>query len=133
MAVKRISMMLMVLLIAILTGCREAATPTPENDASIVIEAAVEPENPSVGESMLVISIRDAAGDPISDATLNIRGDMSHAGMLPVLAQADAGEEGVYRVPFEWTMSGDWFVEVTATLSTGETVSQRFDFSVRSQ
>ena len=31
---------------------------------------------------------------------------------------------------FEWTMGGDWFVEVTATLANGETATERFEYTV---
>ncbi len=55
---------------------------------------------------------------------------MSHAGMKPVLANISEGESGVYAVPFEWTMGGDWFVAVTATLPDGRVATKRFDLSV---
>ena len=58
------------------------------------------------------------------------RGDMSHAGMAPVIASSEDDADGVYRIPFEWTMAGDWFVDVTVTLADGREVVQRFDLSV---
>lgn len=121
---------LLLVLLAVLAGCRGAASPAPQDEADLLVEIVSEPENPLVGAATLVITVRDAAGDPISDAQLNIRGDMTHAGMVPVLAEAERGENGVYRVPFEWTMSGDWIVEVTVTLPDGATVRRNFDFSV---
>lgn len=127
----RIGMVVLVLL-SVLAGCRAAATPAPQDEVELTVEIASEPENPQVGSATLLITVQDASGNPVSDATLAIRGDMSHAGMQPVLAEASDGENGVYRVPFEWTMSGDWIVEVTVTLASGETVRREFEFSVAS-
>jgi hypothetical protein len=84
----------------------------------------------TVGETTLQITLRDADGAPIDNAQLDIRGDMNEAGMLPVLRDASESINGVYRVPFEWTMTGDWFVIVTATLPDGITVEQQFDLTV---
>ncbi|MEM6528334.1 MAG: FixH family protein, partial [Chloroflexota bacterium] len=75
-------------------------------------------------------TLRDSNGDPINDAQVNLRGDMNHAGMQPVLRDSSVGREGDYTVPFEWTMGGDWFVVVTAELPDGLTVEEEFDFTV---
>ncbi len=55
---------------------------------------------------------------------------MTHAGMQPVLADAGSGADGVYPADFEWTMSGDWVVTVTAALPDGRTALRRFDLTV---
>jgi hypothetical protein len=87
-----------------------------------------------VGQSRLVIQVTDLAGQPVDDASLSIKGDMTHAGMVPVLAEIQGGdEEGYYRVPFEWTMAGDWVVTVEATLDDGSHAKERFNFSVLSE
>ena len=70
-----------------------------------------------------MITLTDNDGNPVNDATLSIEGNMNHAGMVPVLRDADDGAEGVYEVPFEWTMGGDWFVVVNVTLPNGDTAS----------
>lgn len=100
--------------------------------AEITVQFAYEPDPAQVGESVLLISLRDPNDAPINNATVNVRGDMNHAGMQPVLAQLSAGQGGVYRIPFEWTMAGDWFVVVDVTLADGSTLSQRFDLRVES-
>ena len=41
-----------------------------------------------------------------------------------------AGQNGLYSVPFEWTMGGDWVVQVTAKLKDGGTATQQFKFTV---
>ena len=128
---KRIFLLvLLITLCLIAAGCRRSGTTADEQNIEMTME--VEPESPSVGDAELVITITDSEGSPVSGATLDIRGDMSHAGMAPVLAEGISGENGVYRVPFEWTMAGDWIVTVTATLPDGQLVEESFELAVSS-
>jgi len=122
---------LMVLLAVLIAGCRAQAV-TPTANASLMIDMQVEPDPAAVGEAVLSVTVTDAAGQPVTDAAISARGDMSHAGMAPVLAAATENDGGVYRIPFTWTMGGDWFVEITVTRPDGSTVSQRFDLTVQS-
>ncbi len=115
-------------LLWLMAACRQ---PAAESSDNINIAVSVADEALAVGEATLIITLTDANGAPINDASLEVRGDMNHAGMQPVLRSAQDGEAGIYRVPFEWTMGGDWFVEVTATRSNGESATARFDFSIR--
>jgi hypothetical protein len=114
------------------SGCtRESRNASASN---IRISLTAIPYPPAVGDSQLVIQIADLAGQPVRDASLSIKGDMTHAGMVPVLAEVKGGDEaGVYHVPFEWNMAGDWVVTVEATLSNGTSAKERFDFSVLSE
>jgi hypothetical protein len=69
-----------------------------------------------------MIKIDDSANEQIANFPIDVRGDMSHAGMTPVLVTAAKGEAGIYAVPFEWTMAGDWFITITGTLPDGRTL-----------
>ena len=98
---------------------------------SMAIDITLEAASTEVGRTKLTVTVQDGEGNPINDAALEIKGDMSHAGMTPVLADTTSGAEGVYTVPFEWTMGGDWFVTVQATLNDGTVISKRFsDFTI---
>lgn len=109
-------------------GCvRHSRAPGAEN---VKMALEVEPAPPVRGSATLLITLQDADGNPLEDARLNVKGDMSHAGMESVLAEGEGGPGGVYQVPFEWTMGGDWIVTVEAILGDGTTVSRRFDLSV---
>jgi hypothetical protein len=66
-------------------------------------------------------------GVPVSGATLEIEGNMTHAGMEPVFATATEVAPGDYRVPLEWTMGGDWFLTVHGTLPDGTEFEQQID------
>jgi hypothetical protein len=110
-------------------GCRQATDPVSSD--AVQIDVAFEPEELRIGESTLLITITDAAGNPIPDATINVRGDMSHPGMQPVIRDVEGGDEnGVYTVPFEWTMAGDWIVEVNVTLDDGTEAGERFEYTL---
>lgn len=116
------------LLLLLVAGCRQQ---TPEaSTTNLNIDLRVEPENPVIGAAVLVITVTDADGSPVENAQVSARGDMNHAGMVPVLAEAESSEAGEYSIPFEWTMAGDWFVEVTVELPDGETVSETFELLV---
>lgn len=117
----------LLLLILLVGGCRQSRQAAT---ADLQIDVAPVPFPAVVGPSRLVVRVRDAAGAPVDDATLAIKGDMTHAGMEPVLANAAGGSNGTYEMPFEWTMAGDWVVTVRAALPDGRTAEQRFDFAV---
>ena len=86
-----------------------------------------------VGDTILELRALDQAGNPLAESgTLRLRGDMDHAGMIPVLAEAAAPLAGVYNVPFEWTMGGSWRVEASLSLSDDEVVRQEFHFDIAS-
>ena len=101
---------------------------TDDNDIRIIVAV----DSTSVGQTTLLITVTDKEGTPINDATVAVKGDMSHAGMVPVLAEATNGENGVYEMPFEWTMGGDWIVTVEVTLPDGRSANQQFDYSIDS-
>lgn len=125
-----LSISLLALLLG-LAGCQRASRQSEADQAPDVrVTLAVEPDPPAAGTARFTITLADAAGQPIEGATVKLRGDMTHAGMQPVLADAGSGAAGAYPVDFEWTMSGDWVVTVTAALPDGRTALRRFDMTV---
>jgi len=55
---------------------------------------------------------------------------MSHAGMVPVFADAPEVFPGRYRANMELTMAGDWVVLVKITFPGGEKVDRQFPITV---
>ncbi|NDJ59868.1 MAG: FixH family protein [Chloroflexi bacterium] len=125
----------MLLLVVILAGCRESAQQTATTaDSGVQMRLEVAPDPASVGAAVLLVRLADAEDKPITDAVVAVRGDMNHAGMVPVDGAGEPTDvEGEYTVPFQWTMGGDWIVTVTATLADGTIVEQQFPFSVTAQ
>lgn len=52
---------------------------------------------------------------------------MSHAGMVPVFADARETEPGRYQSTMELSMAGDWFILVHVTLKDGRKIDRQFD------
>lgn len=126
----RMITILLVLMIAV-AGCREEATPTPEAQQSpYIMSLDVEPSPAAVGETMLIFTVREERSPLIGGAKVSVRGDMNHAGMEPVFGEVDEDIDGLYWVPFEWTMAGEWILTVTIDFADGSTAQETFDFSV---
>ncbi len=126
----KLNRILFFVLTFLLLGACNGRTSQQTDDLDLTIIAAV--ESTQVGDTILLITITDANGNPVNDATVTVKGDMSHAGMTPVLAEATAGQNGVYEMPFEWTMGGDWIVTVDVTLSDGRSTTQQFNYTISS-
>ena len=119
----------LLLLVMALAGCQrvsQQADQAPEVTMTLVAD----PAPPAVGPSSLTITLTDGQGRPIEGASLRIKGDMAHAGMVPVRAEAEGGSGGVYETDFQWTMGGDWVVTVLVTLPDGRITSRSFDLAV---
>lgn len=117
----------LLVLLLLSTACtRRSAAPGPPGNLQIRIES----ESHSVGLSRLTLLVTDESDEPVTGANVTVRGDMSHAGMVPVLAEAVETDPGLYRTELEWTMAGDWIVTVTVGRPGHEAVEQQFDLSV---
>lgn len=86
-------------------------------DPSLNLELGISPTPPGVGPARLILTLSDTAGQPISGASIRVEGNMSHAGMVPVIDTAEAVGPGSYAVPaFDFGMAGDWVLTIRATL-----------------
>jgi len=88
----------------------------------VTMEIALEAEAHVATVPVTVTITRD--GTPLAGATVTVTGDMTHAGMIPVVAAATELAPGRYRADaFAFDMVGDWFITAEARLPTGEHVS----------
>ena len=115
---------------SLLTGCRRSSN--LETAPDYQLELRVQPSMAAVGEAQLDLELTGPDGQPVEGAQLSIRGDMTHPGMTPVLADADEIGDGLYQADWEWTMAGDWIVTVTVELQDGLIFERAFDLSVSS-
>lgn len=96
------------------------------------LELTLDPKNPVVGPSRLTLVLADSNGEPLTNAEVKVEGNMNHAGMVPVFADAVETEPGRYAAEIEFTMGGDWFLLVEAVSSEGESMRWKKDvFGVR--
>ena len=121
----RRSTYLLTLLILLTTACRQQQLTAADIQLEMSVTGAL------VGETTLLVTVKDEDGKAIDNlGALSIRGDMDHAGMLPVFAEAAAAVNGVFTIPFEWTMGGGWIVEASLRLENGQLVRQTFEFEI---
>jgi len=113
-------------------GCSRRTTTTDQAPHLRLDIVELRPDPPAVGQATLLVRLSDQEGRPIEGATMSLRADMTHAGMAPVLEDAEEVGEGLYRVSFEWTMAGDWVITVSGTLEDGRTIRRELQVSVPS-
>jgi len=143
---------LSIVLILALTGCRQSVDGTPVSPttngvtittATLVpsyrVSLTTSPAALTVGESIIVFNITDPSGAPVPTQQVQLmraQGDMTHAGMVPVIEEARAGsfatdQAGRFDMPFNFNMAGDWNVSVTVTLTDGTLITGTLTTSVR--
>jgi hypothetical protein len=92
-----------------------------------------QPSEPGVGDGTLVVALRDPAGNPVTGAGLQVEGNMSHAGMKPSFGKVTGEDAGQYIVAIPWTMGGDWYVDIKATLADGRVIARRFPITIHAK
>jgi hypothetical protein len=107
----------------LMLGCRKPA----ETASGMTVACRVAPEPPRVGPATVTLTLTGTDGKPLTGATVRVEGNMSHAGMKPVFGDATEGEPGEYEAPLEFTMGGDWFLIVTATLPDGRRLERQVE------
>ena len=109
------------------------STPTAPTPASGLLMRLETDGDLAVGAVPVVVYILEN-GEGIDGATVEVTGDMTHAGMAPVTTQATETEPGLYRAEaFEFTMAGDWLLTAVATLPSGEQTSTELSVTVPGQ
>ena len=100
---------------------RHAAEP------KISIQEQITPQPVKAGPANLSITLDNEAAQPISHATIQVEGDMSHPGMSPVFSQATEIAPGKYQAQINFTMGGDWVVLLHIRLPDGRKVERQIN------
>jgi hypothetical protein len=103
------------------SGCRTAVEP----QSAVAIEYGISPQPVRVGPATLNVKLRDAAGNPVPGARVNLEADMSHPGMAPILGVAREGAPGRYQGSLELAMPGDWVMLIHVTLPDGRRLERQ--------
>jgi hypothetical protein len=103
------------LLLALAAACAEA--PSEAHGYELALE--LQPSPPTIGPATAVLVVTDHEGRAVEGARVSLEGNMNHAGMVPVFADAREVEPGRYEAGFEFTMGGDWFLLVDAETAEG--------------
>jgi hypothetical protein len=108
----------------LLAGCRKEAG--AQTDVLIAHEIA--PRPPVVGVPATVgLKVTDEAGRSLTGAKIKVEGNMSHAGMAPVFAEAGEVAPGRYQAHLEFNMSGDWVLLIDLTLPDGRKFQRQLE------
>ena len=106
-----------------LAGCRKGAEAPPD----VFIAHEIAPQPPVVGPATVTLKVADEAGRAVTGAKIKVEGNMSHAGMAPVFAEAGEVAPGRYQAHLEFTMSGDWVLLLDLTLSDGRRLQRQVE------
>jgi hypothetical protein len=118
----RVSTLLLAMML-ILVACRGGTS----GSGDVTVDLAVTPHPPCVGPATIVTNLQDQGGEPVAGAQVSLEGNMNHAGMVPVLGEATEVAPGRYETPLTFSMGGDWFIMIHATLSDGRTLDHKVD------
>lgn len=122
------------LLLLVLVSCR------PPADGAVSagslpdgVQGRIELAGPAVtGPAPATIYLlQDGSG--ITGAQVTLTGDMTHAGMVPVIADAGEVAPGEYiAADFEFNMGGDWMLMADVEMPDGTVFELNLPVSVRS-
>lgn len=115
----------LVLALTSAVGCQ--GDPAAGEQPEIGVEVQVQPEPPRVGPATVVVTLTDAGGGPVRGASVQVEGNMNHAGMKPEFGDGRESKPGRYEAPLEFTMGGDWFLLVDVHLDDGRTLREQVD------
>ncbi len=114
----------------LLTACKPPQDRYATQSSGHLVISAEFPDAPTVGPAPLTVTVTDKGGQGVEGATVKVEGNMTHAGMVPVLVDAQEVGDGVYRASaMHFTMAGDWLITITVT-AAGERSSAAMPVAV---
>lgn len=124
--------LLLLIMTLMLSSCGRIQNPqfTGEADgenipADVTLEVELASQDAlQMGQATDIEILLEQDGQPVEGATIDIEGNMTHAGMEPVLIEAQERAPGKYQATLDWTMGGEWIVTVRATLPDGQTAER---------
>ena len=129
-AIKHTSWLFVLITALLLSGCGRIQNPQftggdnkPPSDVTLEVELA-NPDSLTMGEAADITILLEQKGEPIEGASVEIEGNMNHAGMEPVQVEAEEMGSGQYQAALNWTMAGGWLITARATLPDGSTIEK---------
>lgn len=96
------------------------------------VAVATVPETPRVGENRLIVELKDAEGEPLSNVNIKAHAEMPAMGAMPAMrAPADLREvrPGRYEGLVELSMRGEWPLTITFDTPDGTEARLQFDLA----
>jgi Cu(I)/Ag(I) efflux system membrane fusion protein len=107
-------------------GMGAMAGPQEKTISNLKLRVSTTPEPAKLGDNTLRIEVKDAQGQPVTDATVALEYTMDMPGMMIEKASAAHSGEGVYEARVRFTMAGPWGVTVNVQRPGQATVRERF-------
>ena len=123
------------LLIVTVVACQRES-PDQSSNPSLQITLLAAPDG--MQSDYQIVQVVDQAGQPVTDATVSLEGNMNHGGMVPMVGdavtdEADGTADGHYHPPIALNMLGDWIMTVSVKTKDGATVTQDIPVQVNDQ
>jgi Cu(I)/Ag(I) efflux system membrane fusion protein len=101
-----------------------ASSEKKAGDLTLVLET--QPAKPKLGENVIRLKVRDAKGNPVQDAAVNIAFAMKMPGMAPGNTTAKHVKDGVYEGKINLAMAGPWEITVSIQRSGQKPIQEKF-------
>lgn len=126
---------LLALLLIGLSSCRPSSNEAAAGGGSATAQDAHTVTAELVGTARLgevQVRVRVLEGnEAVNAARVTVTGDMTHAGMTPVVAEAEPQGDGVYLTQdFAFGMAGDWILTIEAVYPDGSKATKNLAASV---
>jgi hypothetical protein len=109
------------------SGCHKPADSTQDSTGGISVQESIAPQPVRTGQESVSIALKDAAGNPLTRAHIQVEGDMDHPGMAPVFSDASETAPGSYEAQINFNMGGDWAVLLHIKLADGRAVERQLN------
>jgi hypothetical protein len=114
---------LVALALLLASGCQQAGNAKINSS----VDLSITPSPPVVGEAGIDLVLTGPEGQPLEMESVQVEGNMNHAGMKPVFSTLRQTSPGRYEGTLEFTMAGDWFLIITGRLPDGRRIEETVD------
>ena len=103
-----------------------AAGPSEKKAGELTLTLETQPAKPKLGDNVVRLKIRDAKGNPVQDATVNVTFAMTMPGMAPGKTAAKHLKDGVYEAKVNLAMAGAWEISVSVQRPGQKPAQEKF-------
>jgi membrane fusion protein, copper/silver efflux system len=93
---------------------------------SLMLAFSTEPSSPRMGENRILVTVKDKAGKPVSNAKVQLTFTMPMPGMIPATVPMAAGKSGMYEAKVNLGMAGQWDLTIAIQRSGEPEVKETF-------
>ena len=92
----------------------------------LTLAFSTDPTPSRMGENRILVTVKDAAGKPVSNAKVQLTFTMPMPGMIPATVSMAAGKSGTYEAKVNLGMAGQWDLTVTIQRSDQPDIMETF-------